>query len=60
MDIRRNRALGALVCGVVAVTALGTPVLAGTAALGSHGGNAIWLSPDENADASTAGADGCR
>jgi Zn-dependent metalloprotease len=37
MGISRSRALGALVQTVVAVTALGTPVLAGTAALGANG-----------------------
>src|SRR4051812_12812065 len=37
MLVSRSRVLGALVYSVVAVTALGTPVLAGTAALGAGG-----------------------
>ena len=40
MGMSRSRVLGALVQGIVAVTALGTPVLAGTAALGGADGPA--------------------
>ena len=54
MRTYRSRVLGALVYGVVAVTALGTPVLAGTAALGAGGADGAGGSTRTSAAAGVA------